>query len=295
MLALSHLRAFDAAQLFFVQFRHQDLAGEELAGLRQCFFIASHHDVEVVVACPNLAGCVQFAEFLFQLLGFVGTHDAGIVHQFGSKTEFGEFAFAHTVAQGKAEYVVLGILRVVHLGTVVQLLGFHIAEVDELLVYMSDRHALELRGIERLFAYRRFNGLISRFLYLVALVQLTFFYIESEIVVGQILLGHTLDVFGGDGHYFFFVVEYLTQILFVDKGIQQDVPFVVIGLHAEVEVAAHIVFDGFDLPLLKFTVGNLLDGFQSLLLSALVGFEATLVFIIQRNALDDVTSLFAQR
>ena len=293
LLACAQKRAFDTCQLLFVQLRHQDLARQQLAGLRQGCFVALHGDVQVVVAGAYAAGSVQLAQLFLQLLGLVGTHHAGIVHQLCGNAQLGELAFAHAVSQGEAEHVVFGIDRIVHLRAVVQLLDLHVGKVDELFLDMSDGHALELQGVERLLAYGRFDGLVAGLLDFSAVVGLAFFDVKGQVVAGQVLLGHALDVFGGDGHDFVLVAEHFAQVFFVDEGLHQYHGLVGVRLHGQVEVAAHVGLDGFDLPVFKFAVGNLLDGFQGFLLGTLVRLEAALVLVVQGDGIHHVASLLA--
>ena len=264
-----------------------------MAGLGKCLFVAAHHDVQVVVAGPYLASGVQFAQFFFQLLRFVGSHHAGVVHEFGGDAQFGELAFAGAVAQGEAEDVVLGIGRVVEFGAVVKWFDLHVAKVDELFFYLSDGHVFELHGVERLFAYGWLDGFVAGLLNFLGFLGFALFDVEGQVVVVQVLLDDAFDVVGGDGHDFVFVVEDACQVFFVDEGVHQEVSFKGIRLHLYVEVAAHVHFDGFDLPVGKLSVGDLADGFQGFFLGAFVGFETALVFIVQGYALDEVAALFA--
>ena len=225
------------------------------------------------------------------MLGLIGAHHTGIVHQVGSDAQLGKFAFARSVAQGEAEDVVLRIGRVVQLGAVVQGLDFDVAEVDKFLFHLSDAHILELHGIERLLAYGRLDGLVAGFLDFLAFLGLALFDVECQVVVAQVLLHHTFDVVGGNGHHFILVVQYFGQVFSVDEGVHQEMSLEGVGLHLYVEVAAEVHLDGLYLPILKFSVSHLLDGFQRFLFGALVGFEAALVLIVEGDALHDVASL----
>ena len=143
--------------------------------MRQGGFVALHDDVEVVFIGCHVAGCVQLAEFFFQLLRFVGSHDTCVVHQLGGIAQFREFAFTGSVLYNQLEYVVLLVGRGVHLGTVVQLLDLHFAVVCEFLFHLSDGQGLELRCIKRFLAYRRFYGFVPRLLNLGVFVRFPFF------------------------------------------------------------------------------------------------------------------------
>ena len=194
MLTCTQDVTFQLCQLFVVQFGHQNLAGEELAGLGQGFFKSFHDDGQVVGAGRYVAGSIQFAEFLLQLLRFVESHHAGVVHQAGGYVEFGEFFGSGSVLQDELEDVVFLVWRVVHLGTVVQLFYLYVAKVNQVFSYMTDRQALELQGVERLLAYGRFHGLVVGLGYFLTLLGLTLFDVEGQVVFGQILFGYALYV-----------------------------------------------------------------------------------------------------
>ena len=269
------------------------MAGKKLASLRQGFFVAFHGDVEVVLTGAYAASCIQSAKFLFQLLRLISTHDTGVVHQVRCNTQFREITYSDTITECKAEYVVFRILRIIHLGAVIQLFALYLAEVEEFLFHLSDRHILELCSIQRLFAYRRFDGFVTRFLDFCILVQLAFFNVDGQVIVGQVLFGNTLDIFCGNSHYLIFVVENLSQVFFTDKGLHQREGFGSIRFHHQVEVTTHVVLDSIDLPFFELSVGDFLDSFQCFLFSALVRFETTLVFIVQWGATYDIAALFA--
>ena len=217
-----------------------------------------------------MAGSIQFTEFFFQLLGLIGAHDTGIVHQVGGNAQFGEFACSSSISYCQAEYVVFRVGRIIHLRAVIQLFRLHITEIYELFVYLSDRHALELSSVKRLFANRRFDRLVFGLLQFAFFACLTFFDVECQIIIGQILFGYTLDVIVGDGHNFIFVVKHFAQILLIGESFQQHFGFRFVVFHHQVEVTAHIVLDGIDCPVCEVSVGNLFNGFQCLLLCTFV-------------------------
>ena len=142
-------------------------------------------------------------------------------------------------------------------------------------------------------AYGRFDGFVSGLFYLVALVGLAFFDVKCEVVVRKVLACHTLDVFSGYGQHFIFVAQHFAQVLLIDKGVHQQHGLGVVRLHLQIEVAAQVGFDGVHLPVFKLAVGNLFYGFQCLALGTFVRLKATLVFVIQGDALHDIASLFA--
>ena len=59
-------------------------------------------------------------------------------------------------------------------------------------------------------------------------------------------------------------------------------------------MAAFLGFDGINFPVLEFSVGDLLDGFQGFLFGALGRLETALVFVVEGNGRYDGASLFAE-
>ena len=142
---------------------------------------------------------------------------------------------------------------------VVQLAHLHVAEVDEFLFHLAHWHVLELSGVERLFAHRRFYWLVARLINLFALAVLALLNVDGNEVVVQVLFGYSLNVFNADSHNLILVVQNFFQVLLVVEGVHQQVANRFVVFHHQVETATHFILDGFDFPLFEFAVGNLLD------------------------------------